>query len=122
MGVGSAGTTAAAMQGTGVGTLTVFVTVETRGSGTAQADVTIASMSNVRAWPKPTGRARDDLTKPIKRPCDFGLELAITALETQLGTIEAYNRLVITALVMKSKIDNGDATAQNPLFAVRPKG
>lgn len=73
---------------------------------------------NVHAWPKPAGRADAPLPKPIMRPCDWGLRLAINNLETQLGTIEAYNRLANAAAVLKAKIDAGKAEAQNPMFAV----
>lgn len=54
--------------------------------------------------------------KEIFRPCDAGLKIAISALETQLGTIEAYNRIVESARTLKQQIDNGKAKAQNPLF------
>lgn len=73
---------------------------------------------NVRAWPKPAGRADAPLPKPIVRPCDYGLLSAIHGLETQLGTIEAYNRLARAAASLKAKIDAGNAVAQHPLFAV----
>jgi hypothetical protein len=78
-------------------------------------------MTNVTAWPNPTGRPAD-LPKPIVRPCDYGLLTAIHGLETQLGTIEAYNRLVLAAEKLKEQIDAGKAKAQNPLFAVSPRG
>lgn len=74
-------------------------------------------MSNVKAWPKPTGVPKPLPTR-IRRPCDAGLALAVTGLETQLGTIEAYNRIVEAAAVLKKRIDLGDAKPQNPLFAV----
>lgn len=74
--------------------------------------------NNVHAWPNPAGRADAPLPKPIVRPCDYGLKSAIFGLETQLGTIEAYNRLATAAAALKAKIDAGQAAAQNPLFAV----
>ncbi len=72
---------------------------------------------NVHAWPRPAGRADAPLTKPIIRPCDWGLRLAIDNLETQLGSIEAYNRLATAAAALKAKIDAGGAVAQNSLYA-----
>jgi len=73
---------------------------------------------NVLAWPIPVCRADKPLPKPIVRPCDWGLMSAINNLETQLGTIEAYNRLVVAAAKLKGKIDAGQAQAQNPIYAV----
>lgn len=68
-------------------------------------------MSNVKAWrPAPVPR-------PIVRPCDYGLMLATANLETQVGTIEAYNKLVAMAERLRARIDAGEAKAQNPLFA-----
>lgn len=73
---------------------------------------------NVRAWPKVAGRAEAALPKRLIRPCDYGLMNAIRGLETQLGTIEAYNRLAEAAHALKAKIDAGNAKPQNPMFAV----
>ncbi len=78
-------------------------------------------MSNVTPWPNPTGR-QADLPRRIVRPCDYGLMLSVNALEVQLGTIEAYNRLVLAASQLKAQIDAGKAKAQNPLFAVSIRG
>lgn len=72
---------------------------------------------NVHAWPKPAGRPDQPLPAPIMRPCDWGLIGAIDALETQLGTIEAYNRLAVAAARLKAQIDAGNAKAQNPMYA-----
>jgi hypothetical protein len=55
------------------------------------------------------------------RPCDYGLISAIHALETQVGSVEAYNKLCDAAVVLKSKIDAGKAEPQNPLFATNPE-
>lgn len=74
--------------------------------------------NNVHAWPKPAGRAEAEVPKPLVRPCDYSLLSAINALDTQLGTIEAYNRLATASAAMKAKIDAGQAKAQNPMFAV----
>lgn len=76
---------------------------------------------NVTAWPKATGAHKQPPIR-IKRACDWGLESAVSALETQLGTIEAYNRIVDAANILKSRIDTGDVKAQNPLYAKNIKG
>ena len=73
--------------------------------------------NKVHAWPKPAGRADAPLPTPIVRPCDWGLKRVIGDMESQLGTIEAYNRLAIAAAALKSKIDAGKAEAQNQIFA-----
>lgn len=77
--------------------------------------------TNIAPWPKATGTPVDQ-PKPIKRPCDYGLEGAISAAEIQLGTIEAYNRLVAAAAALRIRIDAGDIQAQNPLYAVNVRG
>lgn len=54
----------------------------------------------------------------IMRPCDYSLLGAWWKLETQLGTIEAFNRLAMFANRIKEQIDRGDnIKAQNPLYA-----
>lgn len=68
-----------------------------------------------------TGRAVEP-PKEIRRPCDYGLYGAWLSLETQLGTIEGYNRFVKFAEIVKMKIDAGKAVAQNPLYSVDPLG
>lgn len=78
-------------------------------------------MSNVKAWPKPTGTPLP-LPRRIVRPCDYGLMIAAQGLETQLGTIEAYNRIVECANAMKARIDAGDVKPQNPIFAKSIRG
>lgn len=75
----------------------------------------------VKAWPKPTGTPME-APKRIVRPCDYGLRGAVYSLEQQLGTIEAYNRLVEAAAVLRARIDAGKAEAQNPIFAVDVRG
>lgn len=77
--------------------------------------------ADVKAWPKATGVPVEP-PKPITRPCDYGLWLAVNAAETQLGTIEAYNRLCARAAALKARIDKGDVKAQHPMFAVSVKG
>ncbi|HDX0788044.1 TPA: hypothetical protein RNT04_001041 [Stenotrophomonas maltophilia] len=78
-------------------------------------------MGDVKAWPKVTG-VPAELPKQIIRPCDYGLWSAVKALETQLGTIEAYNRLIEAAATMKDRIDAGEAEPQHPMFAVSVRG
>lgn len=56
------------------------------------------------------------LPQQIMRPCDYGLELAVTNLEIQLGTIEAYNRLVGVAMDLRKVIDEKRAKAPNPCY------
>lgn len=73
--------------------------------------------AELHAWPKVAGRPDVEPPKRLMRPCDWGLLGAINGLETQLGTIEAYNRLAEAAHALKAKIDAGDAKAQNPMFA-----
>lgn len=58
----------------------------------------------------------------IRRPCDYGLELAVWNCETQLGTIEAYNRIVEAAARMRERIDHGDIRPQSPQYAVSVTG
>jgi hypothetical protein len=63
-----------------------------------------------------------DAPRRLVRPCDYGLLLAVQNLETQLGTIEAYNRLVQAANVLRNKVERGDAKAQNPIYAKSVRG
>lgn len=74
--------------------------------------------ANVRAWPRVAGRPDVPVPPRILRPCDYSMRSAIWALETQLGTIEAYNRLAQAAHALKAQIDAGQAIPQNPMFAV----
>jgi hypothetical protein len=75
-------------------------------------------MDDVVPWPK-SGRAVEP-PKPITRPCDYALLSAYRQLETQLGTIEAYNRIVAFAANVRAQIDRGEVKAQNPLYATSP--
>lgn len=76
---------------------------------------------NIIAWPNVCGTPVEP-PRPIMRPCDYGLLSAISALETQLGTIEAYNRVVAAAERMRAQIEAGNAKPQNPIYAVHPRG
>ena len=60
--------------------------------------------------------------KQVQRPCDASLFIAVTALETQLGTVEAYNRICQAAEVLFSKIKQGKAQPCNPCYAASIKG
>lgn len=61
------------------------------------------------------------LPEPIVRPCEWGLRACIMGMESQLGSIEAYNMLVKYAESLKSKIEIGNGEAQNPYFATDPR-
>lgn len=72
---------------------------------------------NVKPWPHVAGRMEVEPPKRIMRPCDYGLRGAINSLETQLGTIEAYNRLAEAAHGLREKIESGEAKPQFAMFA-----
>ncbi|MFP3708676.1 hypothetical protein [Paraburkholderia tropica] len=76
-------------------------------------------MSNVEQLPV---KATSDRPAPkrIMRPCEYGLWGAVKDMETQMGTVEAYNRLCDWAQTLKAKIDAGKAEQQNRLFATDP--
>jgi hypothetical protein len=48
----------------------------------------------------------------IRRQCDLGLSLTVSNLTRQLGSIEAYNRLVNAAKDLRTRINSGDITPQ----------
>lgn len=81
---------------------------------------TSAPGAGVVPWTK-DGPTRE-LPKRLVRPCDHGLYGAVVDLEVQLGTVEAYNRLVVAAENLKAKIDSGNAKSQSPIYAVHPRG
>lgn len=70
---------------------------------------------------KTNGVADRAAPKKIMRPCDYGLMNAVRALETQVGSVEAYNKLCDAAVKLKHKIDSGKAEQQNPIFATNPE-
>lgn len=78
-------------------------------------------MAEITTWPL-QGPVEVEPPRLIKRPCDNGLDLAILNLETQLGTIEAYNRLCRAAHKMHTRIELDDVKPQNPLYAVDVMG
>lgn len=77
-------------------------------------------MSNVTAFPSKT---ESDRVAPqrIRRPCEWGLIGTVRDLETQMGTVEAYNRLCDAAAALKSRIDAGEATAPAEIWLTDPK-
>lgn len=85
------------------------------------SDTQKRSKGRVLPWPKVAGRPVI-APRRMLRPCDYQLSAAIAALETQLGTIEAYNRMVEAAATLRAKIDAGNASPQNPLYATSIRG
>jgi len=59
--------------------------------------------------------------KRIMRPCDHGLARAVNALETQVGTVEAYNKLCDAATALKVKIDAGQGQQAATHWATDPE-
>lgn len=58
--------------------------------------------------------------KRIIRPCEYCLFNAVRVLETQMGTVEAYNRLCDAAQALKAKIDACDGTQAHAMWATDP--
>lgn len=77
-------------------------------------------MTDIRQLPTPS-RTDRPAPKRIMRPCEWGLLGTVRDLETQMGTVEAYNRLCDAAEKLKAKIDSGKAEAQGHLWATDPK-
>ncbi|MDD5271503.1 MAG: hypothetical protein PHU14_02170 [Methylovulum sp.] len=61
-----------------------------------------------------------ELPSPIKRPCHYGLESAVMDMETQIGSVEAYNQLCLAARQLKRKIDSGQGKRQAEMYATDP--
>lgn len=57
---------------------------------------------------------------PILRPCDYSLLTAVNAMEIQVGTVEAYNKLCDAAAHLKAQIDRGDAKQAMTAYATDP--
>lgn len=55
------------------------------------------------------------------RPCDWGLINAVNSMETQVGSVEAYNKLCEAATQLRAKIDAGNGKAAHPMWATDPK-
>jgi hypothetical protein len=77
-------------------------------------------MSNVEQLPV-KGSSERPAPRRIIRPCEWGLFGAVRDMETQMGTVEAYNRLCDAAQQLKAKIDAGNAQAQHKMWATDPK-
>lgn len=77
-------------------------------------------MSNVEQLPV-KGKAVRPAPRRIVRPCEYGLFNTVRDLETQMGSVEAYNRLCDAAASLKAKIDRGDAVQQHAMWATDPK-
>lgn len=77
-------------------------------------------MSDVRKLPV-QGTTSRPAPKRIMRPCEYGLIGTVHDLETQLGSVEAYNRLCDAAARLKAKIDAGEAVQQHAMWATDPK-
>ena len=76
-------------------------------------------MSNVEQLPV-KGASERPAPRRIMRPCEYGLLGTVRDLETQMGTVEAYNRLCDAAQRLKTKIDAGDAEQQHKMWATDP--
>ncbi|MBH9645088.1 hypothetical protein [Burkholderia vietnamiensis] len=77
-------------------------------------------MSDIRQLPVTQETSRL-APKRIVRPCEWELFNAVRSLETQMGSVEAYNRLCMAAEQLKAKIDRGEGKAQHPMWATDPK-
>ncbi|MFM0306225.1 hypothetical protein P0D71_00325 [Paraburkholderia sp. RL17-383-BIF-A] len=76
-------------------------------------------MSNIEQLPV-KGTSERPAPRRIMRPCEWGLLSTVRDLETQMGTVEAYNRLCDAAQRLKAKIDAGEAEAQHKMWATDP--
>ncbi|SEI41660.1 hypothetical protein [Paraburkholderia diazotrophica] len=76
-------------------------------------------MADVKQLPVQGATSRP-APRRIMRPCEYGLWGTMRDLETQLGTVEAYNRLCDAAAALKAKIDSGNAQAQHKMWATDP--
>ncbi|WP_156173852.1 hypothetical protein [Cupriavidus basilensis] len=77
-------------------------------------------MSDIRQLPV-QGVAARPAPKKIVRPCEYGMYNAVKDMETQMGSVEAYNRLCEWAAHLKAKIDAGEAVQQHAMWATDPK-
>lgn len=76
-------------------------------------------MSDIRAL-KTDSKPTEALPKRIARPCDYGLMAAVRDCETQVGTVEAFNKLCQHAAALKAKIDDGKAVAPHERWLTDP--
>ncbi|GAC1439043.1 MAG: hypothetical protein NVS1B11_36690 [Terriglobales bacterium] len=58
-------------------------------------------------FPNPPLTVAAEVPQKALRHCDYSLIVTVRALESQLGTIEAYNRLIEAAVKLRVAIDNG---------------
>lgn len=75
-------------------------------------------MADVVQWPKAGGEIAP-LPRRIDKAADYGLLGAVNQMETQWGTIEAYNRLVEHCERLKAQIDAGEAKIMHPCIDTR---
>lgn len=76
-------------------------------------------MAEVHPWPKATGVPAAP-PRPMTVAADHTLAMAWHALEAQLGTVEAYNRIVALASRQHARIARGDVKAQLAIYATEP--
>lgn len=77
-------------------------------------------MSKIRQLPVKAETSRE-APKRIIRPCEWQLVGTVQALETQMGSVEAYNRLCEAAQRLKAKIDAGEGHQQAAIWATDPE-
>lgn len=77
-------------------------------------------MSDIRQLPV-NGSASRPAPKKIIRPCEWGMHNAVRDMETQMGSVEAYNRLCEWASHLKTKIDAGNGVQAHAMWATDPK-
>lgn len=69
----------------------------------------------------PRAAASRPVPVPIKRPCDYGLQLVVAECEYQVGSVEAYNKLCAASVSLKHKIDRGEGVQALACFAIDPE-
>lgn len=67
------------------------------------------------------GAAARPAPQRIMRPCDYGLARVVRDLETQVGTVEAYNKLCDAAEALKAQIDAGEGRQAAVHWATDPE-
>lgn len=77
-------------------------------------------MNNVEQLPVKATSERP-APRRIMHPCELGLLGTVHDLETQMGTVEAYNGLCDAARRLKAKIDAGDAEQPHKMWVTDPK-
>lgn len=76
-------------------------------------------MSDIRKLPV---QAAPTAALPVRImwPCDYGLLGAVRDMETQIGTVEAYNRLCEAAARLKRQVDDGKAKIPHERWLIDP--